>query len=332
MLRLTTCLTWFALLFVSPWFIAAVASASDVASEPWKDWKTSLQADHALAGRVWSARRKAFVAPGQLAETLAAADYVLIGEIHDNADHHRLQAWLIAALAKRRKPTVVMEMIGLEKADALDRYLAQDTADAAGLGPAVAWSKRGWPSWAIYQPIAEAALAARLTIRAGDVRRAKLKQVSREGLKAIEATRRQRLKLNEPLGTALAAALREELATSHCGMLPESALPAMSNVQRLRDAVLADSLIGAGKTDGAVLIAGNGHVRTDRAVPWYIARRLPKARVVSVMLVELDSQTKRPEDELLTGPDGAAAADFLWFTPGHDRGDPCERLRKRFAK
>lgn len=332
MSHLATHLTRLALLFASLALITAASAAGDASSQPWKNWKTSLQADHVLAGRVWSARSKAFVPPVQLAETLAAADFVLIGEIHDNADHHRLQAWLIAAVAKRRKPAVVMEMIGLDQADALDRYLAREAADASGLGAALNWSKRGWPPWSIYQPIAETALAAGLAIRPGDIPRSKLRQVGREGLEAIEASRRQRLKLDEPLGTALASALREELAASHCGLLPESALPSMSNVQRLRDAVLADSLIDAGKTAGAVLIAGNGHVRTDRAVPWYVARRLPKARVVSVMLVELDDETKRPEDGLLTGPDGVAAADFLWFTPRHEREDPCERLRKRFAK
>ena len=299
--RLKAHLVWLALLLAGALPCAAASASNGASPEPWRDWQTSLQVDHALAGRIWSTGRKAFVAPAELAAALAGADFVLIGETHDNADHHRLQAWLIAALAKRRKPAVVMEMIGLEQADALGRYLAQDGADASGLGAAVAWSKRGWPPWAMYQPIAEAA-------------------------------RRKRLLLDRPLGTALDAALLKELAASHCGLLPERVLPAMSKVQRLRDAVLADSLIDAGRPDGAVLIAGNGHVRTDRAVPWYVARRLPKARILSVMLIELDAETKRPEDGLITDPDGKAAADFVWYTPRRDREDPCESLRKHLAK
>lgn len=330
--RLKAHLVWLALLLAGALPCAAASASNGASPEPWRDWQTSLQVDHALAGRIWSTGRKAFVAPAELAAALAGADFVLIGETHDNADHHRLQAWLIAALAKRRKPAVVMEMIGLEQADALGRYLAQDGADASGLGAAVAWSKRGWPPWAMYRPIAEAALAAKLAIRAGDVPRATLRRVSREGLETIEAARRKRLLLDRPLGTALDAALLKELAASHCGLLPERVLPAMSKVQRLRDAVLADSLIDAGRPDGAVLIAGNGHVRTDRAVPWYVARCLPKARILSVMLIELDAETKRPEDGLITDPDGKAAADFVWYTPRRDPEDPCESLRKHLAK
>jgi uncharacterized iron-regulated protein len=73
-----------------------------------------------------------------------------------------------------------------------------------------------------------------------------------------------------------------------------------------------------------VLIAGNGHVRTDRGVPWYLARIRPTARTVSVALLEVRE-----------GLDAAAADlpfDYVWFTPRVDDRDPCadaeERLRQ----
>ena len=48
-----------------------------------------------------------------------------------------------------------------------------------------------------------------------------------------------------------------------------------------RDAMMADRLATVAGRAGGVLIAGNGHVRTDRGVPWYLARIRPTARTVS---------------------------------------------------
>src|SRR3546814_14510894 len=49
----------------------------------------------------------------------------------------------------------------------------------------------------------------------------------------------------------------------------------MLKVQRLWDAWMADSMLAAAAdgAEGAVLIAGSGHVREDRAVPWHLGGR-----------------------------------------------------------
>ena len=39
--------------------------------------------------------------------------------------------------------------------------------EASKLGKALRWEERGWPDWAILQPIAEAALQAALPLKAG---------------------------------------------------------------------------------------------------------------------------------------------------------------------
>ncbi|MDZ7711593.1 MAG: hypothetical protein U5L06_00005, partial [Rhodovibrio sp.] len=48
-------------------------------------------------------------------------------------------------------------MIDQSQAPALEAYLNQHPRDAEGLGPAVKWEERGWPSSDGYRPIAEAA-------------------------------------------------------------------------------------------------------------------------------------------------------------------------------
>jgi len=299
---------------------------------PWRNWQSKLDADHRLVGKIWSAKIRGYVTPSQLARAVADPRYVLIGETHDNPDHHRLQAWLIGQAAARRSPALVLEMVNGDQAGALDTYLARGDATAAGLGAAIGWKKRGWPDWSIYQPIADTALRLGLTIGAGDAAKSDIRKVGRQGLAALSDQRRAKLLLNHKLSPQLDAALLDDIREAHCDLLPVEALAPMTNVQRFRDAALADGLIAADKGDGAILIAGNGHVRSDRAVPWYLSRRKPQATIVAIMIVEAETELQSPADFITTSPDGATSADYFWITPRAERDDQCALLRKRFGK
>lgn len=319
----------FMLLLVSP--VSAVLSIG-WQSEPWTNWQTSLHADHALVGKIWSVGEKRFMTPLQLGRELEGADYLLLGEVHDNPDHHRLQAWLIGQIAKRQQPQVVMEMISRDKAELLDTYLATPDANATGLGPALGWAKSGWPKWPNYQPIAEAAFQAGLTIVAGDAKRAAIRAVGKKGLASIDAAEQKRLALDRPLSASLDEALIEDIKQSHCNLLPKKAVAPMTGVQRFRDAALANALVMAGRKGPVVLIAGNGHVRNDRGVPWYLTRQTAGAKIKSVMLLEVLDEVKTILDLSMDNPDGNPATDYIWVTPQKKREDQCEKLKQMFKK
>jgi uncharacterized iron-regulated protein len=132
------------------------------------------------------------------------------------------------------------------------------------------------------------------------------------------------------LPAPLADALRRELEEGHCGALPPQALGGMAAAQRYRDAHMADALLGAAQRHGsAILIAGNGHVRADRGVPWHLRQRAPGAQVTAVLLLEVEEGRTDPADYLPRDSDGRPAADFIIFTPRAERPDPCESLRKK---
>jgi uncharacterized iron-regulated protein len=84
---------------------------------------------------------------------------------------------------------------------------------------------------------------------------------------------------------------------------------------------MADSLLAA-ERDGAVLIAGTGHVRTDRGVPAYLRLRRPDATVASLAFLEVDRRRAAPAHY------ADLPYDYVWFTPGTDDTDPCERFRQ----
>ncbi len=286
-----------------------------------------------LVGKIWSTKAKKFVAPLEMTGELEQAKYVLLGEVHDNTNHHLIQAWIVAQIGKNS--ALVLEMVRFDQARVLQEYLESDGANAAGFGPAIDWQSSGWPQWSEYQPIVEAAIEQRMTIVAASPSKAVTRKIGRKGLSSISVDQQQELALDQSLSGELDEALNEEIKTSHCDLLPQSMIPAMAFVQRFRDASFARAMVDAAKREHAqksILIAGNGHVRNDRAVPWYLSRQDKGAIIGSVILLEVDNATRSKDELIALDGNGQEVADYYWFTNQAEREDQCAKLRKQFGK
>jgi uncharacterized iron-regulated protein len=321
-------------------FCLSLLGATTVAAASgfnWQSWVEEAQRQHALAGRVYDPALGRLSTLHQLALP-PSPGIVLLGEVHDNPAHHRLRAWLIAESLQAhpsRRPAVVFEHIRADQQPALDQFKALDRqccrlTTAVELLGLLLWDKSGWPPAEIYRPLFDAVIAGSLPIYPGDPPRDRVRAVARGGLAALAAEEQAGLGLDASLPAPLAEALDRELADSHCGALPPQAIPGMALAQRYRDAHQAAALIAAAAAHGsAILIAGNGHVRSDRGVPWHIRRRQPDARVTSVLLLEVEEGKTDPAAYVPRDPEGKPAADTIIFTPRAERGDPCEGLRKK---
>jgi uncharacterized iron-regulated protein len=296
-------------------------------------WKSTFGRNHALTGRIWDVSSARFIDRQSFVTRLARADFVLLGEKHDNPDHHQLQAEILRSLiARRRRPAVGFEMFGLDDATAIAGHLAAAPNDAAGLGGAVNWNKRGWPNWAMYQPIAAAALQAKLRIVATNLPLATARKMSRDGLAALEPSVRRELGLDQPLSDAMFVTIAADIRNAHCGYGSDESVKAMVSVQRARDAQMAQSLIAAGDTDGAILVAGAGHVRKDYAIPVYLTHKVPGKQVISMAFLEVVDQKPEPQNYALEYPNGRLPFDYVWFTPRVDDENPCEKFKAQFEQ
>jgi uncharacterized iron-regulated protein len=292
-------------------------------------WKSTFGRNHSLTGRIWDVSSARFIERQSLINRLARADFVLLGERHDNPDHHLLQAEVLRNLiALGRRPAVGFEMFGLDDANAIANHLAFAPNDAAGLGRAVNWNERGWPDWAMYQPIAEAALEAKLRIVATNLPLAAARKMSRDGPAALEPSVRRALGLDRPLSDAMFASMAADIRNSHCGYGSEESVKAMVDVQRARDAQIAQSLIAARDPDGAILVAGAGHVRNDYGIPVYLTAKAPGKQVISIAFLEVDNQKFEPHHYVLSN--GRLPFDYVWFTPRVDDENPCEKFKSQF--
>ena len=307
-------------------YLALAVSGCSVTS-----WKSTFGRYHPLSGRIWDVSSARFIDRQSLITRLARADFLLLGERHDNPDHHLLQAEVLRRLiALGRRPAVGFEMFGLDDAGAIANHLGLAPNDADGLGRAVNWNKSGWPDWAMYQPIAEVALQARLRIVATNLPRAAARKMNSDGLTAFEPSVRGELGLDRSLSDAMFATMATDIRDSHCGYASEGSVKAMVGVQRARDAQMAQSLIAASDPDGAILVAGAGHVRKDYGIPVYLAAKAGGKQVISIAFLEVDKQKSEPRNYALAN--GRLPFDYVWFTARVDDEDPCEKFKAQFEQ
>jgi uncharacterized iron-regulated protein len=199
----------------------------------------------------------------------ASADVLLLGEKHDNGEGHRLRTnELRARVEAGWRPAIAMEQFDRENQALLDAALHECT-DADCVVARAAPGKSSW-NWEFYKPVIALALKYKLPLLAANLSRADAGKVIQNGIaSALDAGEISRYGLDKPLPSAVLAPQIEEVRTGHCGMLPAEMLEPMARAQIARDVVMAETLRPFASR-GVVLIAGNGHVRRDIAVPYWL--------------------------------------------------------------
>lgn len=216
--------------------------------------------------------------------------YVLLGESHDNADHHRYQAAVIEALVARgRRVTVGFEMFTRPNQPNLAPYTLGRWSEAEFIQRANWQTEWGFP-FELYKPIFDAVREYRLPMVALNVPREWVRTVGRDGLAALPSdTLRQFADLD--LSNRDHRSIFGALMGGHppTGARGES----IYSAQVLWDEGMADTAIKATRDWSnpnrvMVIIAGVGHVMYGQGIGYRITRRtgLPTLTVSSLESAE----------------------------------------------
>jgi uncharacterized iron-regulated protein len=250
------------------------------------------------------------VLPGDAVAAAALADVVILGEVHDNPHHHLVQAEMLRRLsaAGRAPGAVIYEMLTEDQANAVTPDLV---ADPVAMERALGWADSGWPDFAMYHPIFAA--LPEVPVRGAAVPRAETRAVMEAGLAGAFGPNAALYGLDRPLPEEDQDAREVLQHAAHCEALPADMLPVMVDIQRLRDARLAQVALAALDEHGApvVVITGNGHARTDWGVPAALALVRPGLRVFTVLQGEEGGAPEGGGDLSLTD------------APAPERDDPC---------
>ncbi|MEL6522503.1 MAG: ChaN family lipoprotein [Pseudomonadota bacterium] len=239
---------------------------------------------------------------------LPSAEIYLLGERHDNADHHEIQACYVGAVAPA---ALVFEMLTADRAEGVP---FEHRLDEDKLRETLDWDNSGWPDFSIYYNIFEAAPEAKLYGAA--VPRETLRSAFQDGAVGLFGGDANRFGLDRPLPEDEQAEREEMQFNAHCEAMPREMMSGMVDAQRLRDAELARVALQAlEETGGPVaVILGNGHARQDWGVPVYLAAASPETSVFSVGLIEGEPEENSPFDLVISGP--------VW-----EREDPCNAFK-----
>lgn len=270
--------------------------------------------EHPLAGRLWDVTANQFIDETELMRRAAQAEVLLLGETHDNREHHRLQGRILEnRLAAGARPALLMEQFDIDQQRALD--------EARLAGKDLSPLMRGW-DWSLYQSLVALANAARIPLLAANLPRGATRPVVREGYSTLPVGEVQRLALDSVWDDARQKHMSALIDESHCGKISADLRNGLVRAQRLRDATLADSALS--KLDGGVVfILGRGHARRDVGVPRYFEARRPGTRVLSIGFVEVNGGNLLPTQYENERVGGIAPYDVIWFTPRAERTDPC---------
>jgi uncharacterized iron-regulated protein len=224
---------------------------------------------------------------------------VLLGEVHDHPQQHALRAAALARhLATGARPALLMEQFDRQHQAAIDAAPREvEAIIAAGQG-APSWN------WSLYRPFIALAVEHGLPIVAVNVGRDEARQLMRNGLAAHGFDAR--------VPEDIAQAHTRRIVASHCGLVDTAMASRMALAQAARDQQMARSL-AAHAERGAVLLAGNGHVRTDIGAPRWLAAA-DRARTVSIGVLEAG--------------DTDTAYDRWIVTAAHPRPDPCAAMQR----
>jgi uncharacterized iron-regulated protein len=234
----------------------------------------------------------AVIAPGELFDRLSNNAIVLLGEVHDNADHHRWQLNTLAALHSRNDNLVVgLEMLPRKKQSVLDNWTMGELDEADFLEQAQ-WRELWGYDPDLYLPILHFARMNRLPAIAINIDRQLVSRVGAEGWQALKPSERMGLSEPAPASPAYRRSLGELYAyklsrgmdddSGDQGSDEETLQQVMSSeafnhfvdAQLIWDRAMAEALATAHLADPDVVVAaivGRGHLEYGYGIPHQLA-------------------------------------------------------------
>ena len=278
-----------------------------------------LQTPAYVPERVFDTRQQAFVDFELMLSGIAEVDVVFVGEMHDDANTHLLEAAILDGLQRRKRSAVVsLEMFERDAQPSLDAYLAGSMSEEEMLKGA-----RPWPRYATdYRPLVERAKAAAWPVIAANVPRAIAQKVAKAGKEAIgqltEAERAVTARdLQCPLDTyfdRFAESMSAHPAPNQSADEKKAMAERYYWSQCVKDETMAEAIAAAlserSESEGPV-IHYNGAFHSDFGLGTTerVRRRLPGKRTVVISMLPVEDL-----DKLQPAGEDLKRADFLVYT------------------
>ena len=246
----------------------ALIAAAAVATTP-----AQAQSTCAPVGE-WTVPGAGRVAAQEILSRAARESVVLLGESHDNVDHHRWQLNTIAGLAALHPRLVLgFEMFPRRVQGALDRWVAGELGEEEFL-KASDWPRVWGHEAALYLPLFHFARLNRIPMVALNVEREFVRTVGAKGLEAVPVDKREGVSdpapATEPYVDRLFAVYSEHPDKGRTAGRSDPDFRRFVEAQGIWDRAMAQALgEAAARNPGALVIGimGSSHVSFGDGVP-----------------------------------------------------------------
>lgn len=291
------------------------------AESPEKTTASTQIQQHPLSGKVFAMASGKQISYEKLLQQLRNSRFILVGEKHDNPEHHRRELQLLQDLQNGSKTRLVLEMLDEQQGENIPKLSAGNSETE--IKTLLNWSDRSWP-WQDYGPLISAALKDGNQLAAGNLSKPILMQIYKNGLPD-----QPRLTTVSDIPQTIRSTIQQQVFESHCQTIPMEQMGPMTDIQLSRDASMAYALSDQlGEQMQAMLITGAFHAREDTGVPQHL-RQLTTEPIVSILLTETDNTIKTAAEAISSN---AGVADYIWFTSRSEEKDYCATLRQQPPK
>jgi uncharacterized iron-regulated protein len=245
-----------------------------------------------------------------------------LGEQHDNPWHHKSRAKYLRKLIQNKKAfAVIFEQVqnGIE----LNK---DEFGTFEEFRQRLHWDE-SWGDWDIYTPLLRVVYENASKVIGAGILRSEFQDIEK-----LSAIRKEIQCFRFPdLSKFEQSLLMSELFENHCRAIPRSALGPMVQAQILRDQWIAVKTVQTVQEGMplVVVIAGNGHIRTDRGAAFFLQAVGNQQNLVyqqrSHGWVEVDGVLPTDEDFFSRKK---LPFDQINLSREHNREDPCDIFKR----
>jgi uncharacterized iron-regulated protein len=241
----------------------------------------------------------------EIIDNIADKKVVYVGELHQQYQDHKLQLMVIRELFNRDpKLAIGMEMFPRSAQDALDRYIHDEIDEKEFLKKSGYFNVWGF-DYRLYREILHYARQNKIRVVGLNIEKEKVSKVSRDG--GFSSLNREE-KASIPLDRDLAMPYYRERLSAVFSMHPNRGdtrpFANFLQAQAIWDETMAESIVNyltEHPADKMVVLAGNGHVIKENAIPPRVKRRM---EVDQSIIVNADGGAIYPPE-----------IDYLVFSP-----------------
>ncbi len=229
----------------------------------------------------------------QIVKAIGETDVVFLGELHDDAVGHAVQAEIfrrtVAQYGAERRVALSLEMFERDNQIVVNEYLSGQITEAHFMS-----SSRPWGNYKTdYRPLVELAKEKRLSVIAANAPRRYINMVSRNGRDALNSLTKPAKEWIAPLPYAEPSAAYAAKFKALMGPSPEAqmGIDKILASQSLWDATMANSVSKYLKTNKRSLVVhlnGGFHTESRLGTVEHLLKYRPKAKVLVVTMRYVD--------------------------------------------